>query len=126
MWAAFFVESGRSGDAAQAGGGARGGVDGEIGRDREGLGAHRATHAAGNALDGGGAVGECGAVARGESNLVCATPAVGAGRYVGEGLLSETVLGRASRRERDDRLVQIVAAKLGAEPGLSLREIGAR
>lgn len=48
------------------------------------------------------------------------------GRYVSEGLLPGHVLGRAPRREGDDRLVQIVAAMLGADPELSLREIGAR
>jgi DNA invertase Pin-like site-specific DNA recombinase len=48
------------------------------------------------------------------------------GRYVSEGLLSETVLGRAPRKPGEDRQVQIVAAMLGADPELSLRQIAAR
>lgn len=48
------------------------------------------------------------------------------GRYVAEGLLPDTVLGRAPRKPGEDRQVQIVAAMLGADPDLSLRQIAAR
>ena len=43
--------------------------------------------------------------------------------YVRDGLLPATVLGRAGRRERDDRLPAIVAAIKGADPGITLQGI---
>jgi DNA invertase Pin-like site-specific DNA recombinase len=46
--------------------------------------------------------------------------------YVRDGLLHETVLGRAGRREADDRLPAIVAAIKGADPEITLQAICSR
>lgn len=46
--------------------------------------------------------------------------------YVREGFLPETILGRAGRRESDDRLPAIIAAIKGADPGITLQAICAR
>lgn len=46
--------------------------------------------------------------------------------YVREGFLPETILGRAGRRESDDRLPAIIAALRGADPGITLQAICAR
>lgn len=46
--------------------------------------------------------------------------------YVRDGFLSEAVLGRAGRRETDDRLPAIVAAIKGADPDITLQAICAR
>jgi hypothetical protein len=46
--------------------------------------------------------------------------------YVRDGLLPESVLARAGRRETDDRLPAIVAAIKGADPKITLQEICAR
>lgn len=46
--------------------------------------------------------------------------------YVRDGLLPETVLGRAGRRESDDRLPAIVAAIKGADPDITLQAICGR
>ena len=43
--------------------------------------------------------------------------------YVRDGFLPETVLGRARRRETDDRLPALVAAIRGADPGITLQAI---
>ena len=43
--------------------------------------------------------------------------------YVRDGFLPETVLGRAGRRETDDRLPAIVAAIKGADPDITLQAI---
>ena len=43
--------------------------------------------------------------------------------YVRDGLLSGDVLGRAARRDRDDRLPAIVAAIRGADPDITLQAI---
>ena len=43
--------------------------------------------------------------------------------YVRNGLLPDAVLGRAARRERDDRLPAIVAAIRGADPDITLQAI---
>ena len=43
--------------------------------------------------------------------------------YVRNRFLPETVLGRASRRDTDDRLPAIVAAIKGADPGITLQAI---
>ncbi|WP_372675006.1 recombinase family protein [Aquicoccus sp.] len=43
--------------------------------------------------------------------------------YVRDGLLSDTVLRRAGRRESDDRLPAIVAAIKGADPDITLQAI---
>ncbi|WP_102227061.1 recombinase family protein [Acidimangrovimonas sediminis] len=47
-------------------------------------------------------------------------------RYVREGLLEPRVLERAGRREGDDRLLTIVAAIAGADPGITLQAIADR
>jgi hypothetical protein len=46
--------------------------------------------------------------------------------YVRDGFLSEAVLGRAGRRETDDRLPAIVAAIKGADPDITLQAICVR
>lgn len=46
--------------------------------------------------------------------------------YVRDGFLPETVLGRAGRRETDDRLPALVAAIKGADPGITLQAICTR
>jgi len=46
--------------------------------------------------------------------------------YVRDGFLPETVLGRAGRRETDDRLPAIVAAIKGADPDITLQAICTR
>ena len=46
--------------------------------------------------------------------------------YVRDGFLSEAVLGRAGRRDTDDRLPAIVAAIKGADPDITLQAICAR
>ncbi len=46
--------------------------------------------------------------------------------YVRDGFLPETVLGRAGRREMDDRLPAIVAAIKGADPDITLQAICTR
>jgi hypothetical protein len=46
--------------------------------------------------------------------------------YVRDGFLSEAVLGRAGRRETNDRLPAIVAAIKGADPDITLQAICAR
>lgn len=43
--------------------------------------------------------------------------------YVGDGFLPAEVLGRAGRRETDDRLPAIVAAIKGADPEITLQAI---
>ncbi len=43
--------------------------------------------------------------------------------YVRDGFLPETVLGRAERRETDDRLPALVAAIKGADPDITLQAI---
>lgn len=43
--------------------------------------------------------------------------------YVGDGFLPVEVLGRAGRRETDDRLPAIVAAIKGADPEITLQAI---
>jgi len=43
--------------------------------------------------------------------------------YVRDGFLPDTVLGRASRRDTDDRLPAIVAALKGADPDITLQAI---
>ena len=43
--------------------------------------------------------------------------------YAAEGLLPQTVLGRAERRATDDRLPAIVAAIRGADPDITLQAI---
>jgi hypothetical protein len=43
--------------------------------------------------------------------------------YVRDGFLSETLLGRAGRRDTDDRLPVIVAAIKGADPDITLQAI---
>jgi hypothetical protein len=43
--------------------------------------------------------------------------------YVGDGFLPEPVLGRAGRRETDDRLPTIVAAIKGADHDITLQDI---
>jgi DNA invertase Pin-like site-specific DNA recombinase len=43
--------------------------------------------------------------------------------YVRDGFLPQTVLGRASRRDRDDRLPAIIAAIKGADPDITLQAI---
>ncbi|CAM3949618.1 Resolvase/invertase-type recombinase catalytic domain-containing protein [Cereibacter sphaeroides] len=43
--------------------------------------------------------------------------------YVRDGFLPETVLGRAGRRETDDRLPAIIAAIKGADPNITLQDI---
>ncbi|MBW7861516.1 MAG: recombinase family protein [Rhodocyclaceae bacterium] len=43
--------------------------------------------------------------------------------YVREGFLPEAVLGRAGRREQDDRLPALVAAIRGADPDITLQAI---
>jgi hypothetical protein len=43
--------------------------------------------------------------------------------YVRNSFLAETVLGRAGRRETDDRLPAIVAAIKGADPDITLQAI---
>ena len=53
-----------------------------------------------------------------QSRLLRATRA-----YVRDGFLPETVLGRAGRRETDDRLPAIVAAIKGANPGMTLQAL---
>ncbi|MFG6083734.1 recombinase family protein [Paracoccus litorisediminis] len=47
-------------------------------------------------------------------------------RYVREGMLEASILGRAPRQTVDDRLLSIVAAIAGREPRPTLREIAAR
>lgn len=44
-------------------------------------------------------------------------------RYVAEGFLPETVLGRAGRTDSDDRLPAIIAAIRGADPSITLQAI---
>jgi hypothetical protein len=46
--------------------------------------------------------------------------------YVRDGFLPPTVLDRAGRRETDDRLLAIVAAIKGADPGITLQAICTR
>ena len=46
--------------------------------------------------------------------------------YIRDGFLPETVLGRAGRRETDDRLPAIVAAIKGADPDITLQAICTR
>ncbi len=43
--------------------------------------------------------------------------------YVRDGFLPQTVLGRAGRRDTDDRLPAIVAAIRGADPDITLQAI---
>jgi len=43
--------------------------------------------------------------------------------YVRDGFLAETVLGRAGRRETDDRLPAIIAGIKGADPNIMLKAI---
>jgi hypothetical protein len=43
--------------------------------------------------------------------------------YVRDGFLPDTVLGRAGRRDTDDRLPAIVAAIKGADPDITLQAI---
>ena len=43
--------------------------------------------------------------------------------YVRDGFLPETVLGRARRRDGDDRLPAIIAAIRGADPDITLQAI---
>lgn len=43
--------------------------------------------------------------------------------YVRDGFLPETVLGRAGRRDTDDRLPAIVAGLKGADPHITLQAI---
>jgi len=43
--------------------------------------------------------------------------------YVRDGFLPETALGRAGRRDSDDRLPAIVAAIKGADPNITLQAI---
>ncbi|MBM9595075.1 recombinase family protein [Roseitranquillus sediminis] len=47
-------------------------------------------------------------------------------RYVADGLLDATVLGRARPRNADDRLMAIVAGIAGADPSLTLQAIADR
>lgn len=47
-------------------------------------------------------------------------------RFVRDGLLEARVLGRAQRRDGDDRLMAIVAAIAGSDPALTIRDIGMR
>ncbi len=43
--------------------------------------------------------------------------------YVRDGFLPKTVLGRAARRQNDDRLPAIVAAIKGADPDITLQAL---
>ena len=49
-----------------------------------------------------------------------------AARYVREGLLEKEVLGRSERARTDDRHMALVAGIAGADPTLTVRQIGAR